>query len=443
MATVLSKPAQFGLSRNPLEFKVSCAIASQQEAKVVYEIFFERTPNSVVYEKVASGALYPDNDGNVQFDVQYIIHAEIRRSITDVEIPPFSLSDPIPYNNFRCFFVAIAEKSRTTTQTAWQYIGHDATYNDLETGKTKSFCIYRGGIAQNIYESFGFFQNLNEENSYFSMLPRVRVVAINQPEYITWYNHTGTSKDVMLNCFATNAQGVPSAFNVFTETGQGGPNSVSSNRLAIFPIMWKRLIAEISSNPLEFVKMTCQVVENNPSRTVLGPLLTLILNPTYRESTHYIVYLNALGAPTTLRCVGEHTRKADIAKIYADRSRSVGGSVANAQSWQVGAKEIETFTYRSGYMRHIEVAAYKDLMVSEAVYEVSENGYIPLKIVSKNFKEINSGDYQTVIEFDAQIAYDYKNHTTPHMGLFPLGAVDWQKEDFDKQTRTQYMLKWT
>ena len=406
------------------------AVADARPAshKILYEVFFEEIYSAGVFRLIASLETYADASGFVAFDIQDILDSAFRNALSAQPIPTFSSVTPQQSQNLRRYYVRIAERYGSPATThPWQYLGAISTPNVLRLG----------GVAQNLWQDNPhWLDSTSVADSIMSWYPRAKVVGLDQPEWLA-YQAKEEGETVSLQIISTNEDGVTTTYDMFNTTPH---NPLRRGETMLFPIGATKIGL---TNIEDVIRYQVRVQEYGNSGNFKSLFFTYYIDRQYYESSRYIVYLNGFGVPQTLRCTGVFSPSVNFDRTHSKRPLSPFGDVAQSGEVAMRSRTDETFTYRSGYLRPDEIQALQELLVSDYVYEVFEEGFIPLKIIDKQFKLPETGQFMSVIEFSAMPRIDYRNYSNAQrFTLTNPSSFDWKNDDFDKHNRLAFGLNW-
>ena len=335
--------------------------------EVVMEVLFESEYNSGNFTPVTTLEASPGEGGYVYFNIKDVIDDELTSSFTTPPIPSFGSTDPYVANTLRRFYVRIREN--------WD--GISTPDNDWNTLSTK--LVLCGGIAQNLFADYGFFSSLSETNSILSWYPQGKTISPDQPEYLPWYNYTGVQKLAFIRVTKINtATGAETTENVYENTG-GLP--VEENEVGVFPVGFEQM--GLSG---DIHKYKVQVIATGPSgEEELSQARTYMVDHAYYQQKRYLMYLNGFCFPETIRCPGEHTTELEVNRLEASHVLSPDYSVLAEEVTQHKQAFVNYFTYRTGYLREVDMHALQELLIYGKLYEIYDTGYIPLRLKVKKF----------------------------------------------------------
>ncbi len=334
--------------------------------EIVVEVFFEDTYESGTYELRATLESSHGEDGKVYFNLMNVLNDELRKSLPELMIPAFSDTDPIIHDTLRRFYIRYRENwdGITAPDNAWI----------VDTAKL----LLCGGVAKNIFADYNFFDSLDENNSLLSWYPSGKTINPDQKEWIAWYNYTGGTANVHLRVTTIDtATGAENTLDFFDLT----PLAVDANQVGLFPVGKEQLgiIGDIQIYSVEVYESGVQ------SPGPRSQQRTFNVDYNYYAQNRYLMYLNGFCCPETLRCIGEHTTNLEITRMQSEHVLAPDYSAAFDEVIQHGQDFTNYFTYRTGYLREVDMHALQELLIYNQFYEIYESGYISLKLKDRKF----------------------------------------------------------
>lgn len=370
------------------------ADATPANYKVKLEVYFESTYRAGDYAVAAQLDGIPEAEtGFVYFDLSSVISAECRAARSEPLVPQFGTDTPFVADNFRRYYFRYTEEyGAPVVVQEWGYGG------DL--------IAYDAGVSQARFAEGDFLAALDEDDALLTWMPDGKKVAMAQPEYLTWYNHTGATVTVHLRVvwYDITDGSASAATDYFNSPGL----SVRAGEAAVFPV-WPELFG-LDSEPNAY-KYTVQV-----GQTVIGfddesQERTYYIDREYYESERYLMYLNSFGAPETCRCTGEWGKRLRVDRFTAEKPLLPGYNELASDRFQYGRLWDNELTYRTGFLTKDEAEVLQELLIAGEVYDVSADGYIPLQITSESFRVTETRQELHSYEFIAQPRLDMKNYS--------------------------------
>lgn len=397
--------------------------------ELLMDVYFEETYGSGDFTLVAELSERPDSAGNLAFNISHILAAEAIRTLSDPPIPSFTEEDVTIADNLRQYYVRyrqnyddIVASPLNFGDNIWQYLGTQ-----------KVLC---GGISQNLYADYNFFATLSASNSLLTWYPDGKTVSIEQPEFLPWINYTGEQKTVLLELRRYTATSTTPLSSAFLNAG-----TVEAWETALLPCGYTQ--ANIVSDTV--VKYTVRVVDGasdyeGGAPEYLSQLRTFYVDYDYHIEERYLMYLNGFCAPMTLRCIGNFTNELEVERQETTKILPPDYTSTTAEQQQYAYDYDNYFTYRSGYLSRQEVDALQELAIYNHLWEVYEEGYIPLLIKNNNFlitetrQQLHSMEIVTVPALKAR---SFSNVSIP----MEAEQEGW-RTSFDSFWKTVFGLTW-
>jgi hypothetical protein len=377
--------------------------------KVKLEVIFEDTYLGGDYAQVAQLDGTPEaGTGFVYFDISGILAAECRAARAEPLVPQWGTDTPFLADNFRRYTFRYTEEYGAPVEVqAWTY------------GITK--VAIDGGVSQALFAEGDFLAGMDDENSLFSWMPDGKKVALEQPEYIGWYNYSGSTRTVYLRVVWYDiTDGTASAETDYFTPGL----SVRSGEVAVFPV-WPALFGlDAEANAYKY---TVQVGYTALGFSALSQARTYYIDREYYESERHLMYLNAFGVPETWRCTGNWSKGLRVDRQTAEKPLLPGYDLVASDSYQYARQFQNDITYRTGFLTPVQAEALQEMLIAGEVYDVSEAGYIPLRITSNAFKISETRQELHSYEITAQPRLSMKNYS--RKVLATIGSDAWLDEN--------------
>lgn len=377
--------------------------------EVLIELFFQPVWDGE-YLKIAFLSAKPDKDGYVIFDIQDMIHKQIKASFINPPMPVFSNTEPQLANIIRRHYVRYRENFTGAT-TNWTYSGY-----------YKTLC---GGIKKNLFADYGFFFELDKDNSLLTWYPDGKTVSTDQPEYIAWFNYMDEDTEVMLEVTIMDADG---NIDVLIKHDTGDIILVPKKEVLLIPVGYDQL--ELGDESMDIVKYSVRVikyVEIPTIPTFYSQPRSFYVDKCYYEDKRYIAYFNGFCVPQTLRCLGQLSKDLIVDRTEAQKVLEPAYGSLESETFQFEETFMNYFVYRSGYLSRFEVDALQELLIYNDAYEIYNEGYIPLRLTDKKYKIGESRQFLHSIEFKAEPRFIEKSYSNIVMPLDP-GQYGWSTD---------------
>jgi len=358
--------------------------------QVTIKLYFEATYNSGSFEVVSTSRMRPDANGQVEIDLSRILDNEIQASFPGPPIPSFDENTPYVLPTYKNYYITYQE----------DYVGFTGSPT---TAPTKA-CLYGG-----LYQEEDFFANASATNSLVGDydIPSGKRVGPDQPEFVSWYNYTGSVARVYIEVESVDEGGTVA----ITAHYSANTIDVQPDQIIVFPIGPNTLGLSATR-----VAYTVQVVEQ-VSDIRFSEARKYQIDRDYRRYSRYLMYLNIFGAPETLRCTGAFTEGIDVERRIAAVLQN-NTTILRYANQQYNADFEQLFTYRTGYLQMEEINALKDLLIHNQVFEVSADGLTAIIINTDSFSYTES-DFLFSLQFAATPA-------ASQTFASGLAAVNWE-----------------
>ncbi len=387
------------------------ADATPENYKALLDVFFENTYREGDYAQAARLEGLPEaGTGYVYFDLSAVLSAECRAARSEPLVPEWGTNTPFLGDNMRRWYFRYTEQyGAPVAAQPWTY-GIDKT-------------AYDGGVSQARYADGDFLADMDGDNALLTWMPDGKSLALEQPEYLTWYNHTSATRTVYLRVVWYNiADGTTSSPTDYFTPGL----SVLAGESAVFPV-WPALFGLDAET--DAYKYTVQVGYTSITFSALSQARSYYIDRDYYESERHLVYLNGFGVPETWRCTGEIAKRLRVQRQTAERPLSPGYNELASDRYQHARSWDVELTYRTGYLTKTQADALQELLIAGEVYDVSETGYIPLQITSSDFRVTETRQELHAYEFSAVARLNMKNYS--RKTLTTAGSDAWLDEAGD------------
>ena len=354
--------------------------------KIHLEVFFEKTYLENNWERVAKLKATPADINNVSFQINEVLHSEIKKSYSSAPIPATDLTEPYLADNLRRYYVRFTEES-----------GSPAVKDNWENGDVNTLLC--GGIGQDEFAKADFFSGLNNANSLLTNFPDSKEVSKTQPNYLSFFNYDNEAHTVNLRIFIYDEENVQTNFvTPFLSI------EVLPNQTVIFPIGYNQLGLETSGVDIKYYKV--HVIDGLTQGIDYSQTRTILVDDSHQEHERFLLYLNAFCLPEVIRCIGELssdliiTREESTKILPPDYSTTAEEVFQHNEDFEIG------YTYRTGFLNKAEKEALQEMLIYNDVFEILESGYLALYITDKKFK---------IVERDRQNRFTLQFKTKPRL----------------------------
>lgn len=372
---------------------------------ILLEVYVEQTYKGGDYTLAAQLENTPDGDGYLWFDVSSILEAECRAGMSEPLVPVWSTSDSMLADNLRRYYIRFTEKyGAPAVNQEWEY-------DDVRLAMA-------GGISQSLFAMGDFLGGLDIDDALLTWMPDGRKIGLSQPEFLAWYNwdvdtHIVT---VEMQWYDITDDGTPSPSTFFFTALEVEPNEV-----ALLPV--NPTLLELDAEPNAY-KYRVRVL-NADDETHLSQWRTYYIDRDYYERERYVQYLNGFGVPECWRCTGEWGKKLNVNRSVAESPLLPGYNEFATDRFQFGRIWDQELTYRTGYIKRSEADVLQELMIAGEVYDVSAEGYIPLRITTNSVPVTDTNQDLHAYQFTAMPRLDMRNYSKKKLSNLLSGA--WQE----------------
>lgn len=371
---------------------------------VLLEVYFERTYKAGDYVLAAQLKNQPDVDGYTQFDISSILEAECTAGLVSPVVPTRDSADTMPADNLRRYYIRYTEEYGTPiVSQEWQYDSVRVCMN--------------GGVSQTIYAQGDFLTGLNIDDCFLTWMPDGRKIGLDQPEWLAWYNWDVEARSVFIQmqwyAIADN--------HASTASGHFTALPTDPHEVALLPA--NPTLLGIPSNAWKY---RVRVVYNDgEAYQPLSQWRNYYIDRDYYHSERYVQYLNGFGVPDCWRCTGVWGKKISIERTIAERPLLPGFNEFATDSFQFRGLWDQELNYNTGFMTRGEADVLQEMLVSGEVYDVSEDGYIPLRLTSNAFPVTDTDEDLHAYRFTAQPRLTARNYSKKKLNNLQSGA--WQE----------------
>lgn len=369
--------------------------------KVLLEVFAEDTYRGGDYDLKAQLQGTPEaGTGFVYFDISTVLAAHCRSSREEPLVNQWNPADQFLADNLRRYYFRFTEESGEPP------VADDWTYGDVSTAMD-------GGVSQSVFAEGDFLGAMDASDALLSWMPDGRRVGMNQPILLAWYNHTGSTQSTRIHMQAYDITDDSVIVDIYVY----GPLSVRSEEVSLHP--FQAVLYALDEEPNVY---KCRIRVEDFSTNALSQWRTFYLDREYYESERYIQYLNGFGVPECWRCTGEWTKKLKVERQTALKPLAPGYNALASDRYQYGRLWDNELVYRTGFLTQGEAEVLQEMLIAGEVYDVSEEGYIPLQITSRDFLVVETRQNLRAYEFTAQPRLDMKNYSKKKLTELLAGA---------------------
>ena len=370
--------------------------------RVLVEVYFEDTYRGGNYRMAAQMDGTPEaGTGYVYFDVSSVLSAECRGARSEPLVPVWSTDAPALADNMRRFYLRYTEEYGTPPAAQdWQYTGYNVAID--------------GGIGQSVFAEGDFLGALDETDSLLTWMPDGRRLSLAQPEFLAWYNHSGSTKSVYVEFqwYDVTDNTLSTADFLF----DGAPLDVRAGEVALLPV--NPTLLGLDAEPTAY-KYRVRVTNG---AAAWSQWRTYYIDREYYESERYVQYLNGFGVPECQRCTGDWSKKLKVDRQVAQKPLAAGYNERASDRYQYARTWDNELTYRTGFLNAGEAETLQEMLLAGEVYDVSSEGYIPLLITSNDFAVNSTRATLRSYEVQALPRMDSRNYSKKKTGSLIAGA---------------------
>lgn len=226
---------------------------------------------------------------------------------------------------------------------------------------------------------------------------RIKMVQLNQPEFLYWINLTGISKTIKVKFELFFNEGGSVTFDSATQ-------EVAAHEKYALPVGYTQagIVTQLPSGktPAYF---TARVTTS--ANAPLSLLYTYQID-SYRQWARYFVYRNALGGFETLYTWGKGQTETSISSENYELLSTNAQSAATGKKQQSNIRLQEKNTVYTGYTSPRTNKILLDFFASEEKYLVKGTAYVPVMVSTESLKEAIDGDTLNGASFEFMPKYD-------------------------------------
>jgi len=370
--------------------------------RVLLEVYFEDTYRGGDYRLAAQMDGTPESGtGFVYFDLSPVLSAECRAARSEPLVPTWSTDAPALADNLRRYYFRYTEEyGAPPVAQDWQYSGYNTAMD--------------AGIGQSLFAEGDFLGGLDATDALLTWMPDGRRLSLVQPEFLAWYNHSGSTKSVYVEFqwYDVTDNTLSAADFVFG----GAPLSVRAGEVALLPVNPTLLGLDAEANAYKYrIRVT-----NGAS--ALSQWRTYYIDREYYESERYVQYLNGFGVPECHRCTGDLTKKLKVERQVAQYPLAPAYNEQASDRRQYARTWDNELTYRTGFLSAAEAETLQEMLLAGEVYDVSSAGYIPLLITSNAFDVTETRQTLRAYQVQAMPRLDSRNYSKKKLSTLLAGA---------------------
>ncbi|MDQ1085649.1 hypothetical protein [Siphonobacter sp. SORGH_AS_1065] len=265
----------------------------------------------------------------------------------------------------------------------------------VETDKTgPTQWIAKSGLAPEHFpgyqdEFFSRFQT--QKRQFLTWQPTFKTVGLSEEIYLSFMLNVfpvPATLKLRLQCVLSNGNTLP----VATISELSGLNQYG---VAICPVG-----PAVLDLPTDWASY--QVWLSDEANERISEVRTYTLDTAYQPYERYILYSNSLGGWDTLRLTGEASEKLRVSQVTAERSKKSSESIDRPEQLVVSTEGERELSFSTGYFQRDSqywLSYLDELMLSEEIYLVSDQGHEPLQRVTSELTSHQDNVYLVARNF--------------------------------------------
>ncbi|MEO0625744.1 MAG: hypothetical protein AAFY91_02070 [Bacteroidota bacterium] len=324
-----------------------------------------------------------------RFNIREVFGKSIRALLNTPLVLGWSVEDPYTAQTDYLYSFKVSE------------VSEDPDY-PTESLYTNHLSVVAGGVANTVDASTNYLQALGNQSSLMTWRDDHQKVSADQPYFLSWFAIL-TGPEVtpgVLAPFLELTQYDESNNPISEYIGRSNPLQVDQGAIATFNVGTNNL-AIASTTAYYKVRVVSESNELDADPVALSPWRTFWVDRNYHIEERYLVYTNSFFCPEVVRCTGDLEKEVEFS--YSE-SRAVRNQPTTTQvqlrNHDVDWKDI--FLFNTGFIteQEADVLAH-EIPLAHQLYEISPDGFIPLKLENKSFRIASSRQNLRAIELEA------------------------------------------
>ncbi|MDR6195925.1 DUF5977 domain-containing protein [Siphonobacter sp. SORGH_AS_0500] len=165
----------------------------------------------------------------------------------------------------------------------------------------------------------------------------------------------------------------------------------------------------------------------------ISAIRTYVLDDAYRPFERYILFANSLGGWDTIRFTGESMEKLKVSQVAAERNKRAGEAVDYPERLIVSTEAERELTVSTGYFERgseMWLRYLDELILSEEIYLVSEQGHEPLQRITNELTDWQDNVYLQSRSFTFVKQSKIQNFSQLPAKVPESRATTWQGQDY-------------
>lgn len=396
-AFVAKKPYEVSLSGNPMPYTINItpygSAERAQDYRIVATVYVETAYGSNSFITARSQAFYPNENGQINFDVRRIINAYL-----EYYVPNPSLKRPIQAFN-----------QRKRYRVDFLLMKANELIGDVQTGTILT--AIKGGMSYDEWHPNKFFTGLVLDKKMPLQFDPLRKIAFDELRYFFWLYPYDDLKpqtvmiDINLDDDSTIYHNMPQTVS----TGKWG--------VCCVPIGFNHIrLNQLVPPDRTAISFSVQVRTENTS--IVAPF-TFILEQRKYYNAYQLMYRNSIGGLETLYLRGQVDFEADYARQnvqYTPLPNYFSNKVLMGDANDLNVTETVKFKADTGFLNRPATDRLRDFFLSSHKYEIvppvdedDETRIYPATIATKNTKFFANRDnlISVVIEWSRAFSSEY------------------------------------
>jgi len=340
------------------------------------------------WDLVVSMLTEPDINGDITLRLEEILNAQILSGLP--EVPPFGGTNPVrSLRHIKRFFVKYSE--RYGVPVTWQLVYERPIFRAIS-----------GGLAHDEWPGVNFWDDwIDADNRWLSKYPRAiqKITQPDEPQVLCGFSRSNITTDIDVEVHAYFTDGT-SAIGLQATVG-----SLSRYDFLFVPAGYTELDVVNIDNTKVVDYYTVRLVDTT-NAIVVTEYFTFKVDWELRPHNRTFLFFNSLGAWETITLQGMQEEALEIMREEAAILLAHDYTAADPvyKAYQIQARQ--DFTLSSGWLTQEECDWYDELLTSEKVYRVTDDGYLPVTITTSKARKKSDEIDMWAVEISYRPAYN-------------------------------------
>jgi len=390
MITKIINPYDIVFSKNPVYFKLQIT-----GAYILFEIYDD-------VKLITTLDAYPDASGYVTIDPRRILD-----DMVDYDMPDYQSGTITDCENVISIFLIYAKE-------------YDSSNNIIDDQLLFPagdwYRVVKGGISFEEYPLAGFFQTFLSTNKYFLTWNKTNILDVNQQHYLYFHNYTGADiAQVDLYVYRKFTDGTDDEGIIVSKS------NFNKRNIFCFPAGVSELGLE-ALNPTKTIEYYIVTLKNGV--LVISEEITFVVDHKYRRNTRHFLYTNSLGGVDSFRAYGEADYEYSVEKNMFMKNVPYDYQPHDGQYAEQAFTEKEEITVASGFKTATELDRFREVLLSEIVYEDINDRFLRVSIDKKSVVSWKDNDNLYNIKFKYKYNFDRRVYTPEQLdALFTASGI--------------------